>query len=199
VVVLYSLPNVGYNQYEYQSPLEERLDMPSVLYQCPVTMQKGCYQLEDAWEDFYEWAEAYFGPFHLFEDQDLLPLPCYGTWKKAGEPHSHEDFMKWLKGHKPKIAARVAKMPKVPKAASVSTATEEEVAIEFQTSAGYPRKKKPETQRQKMKKVDATKEKRSAAGKKAWETRKKQEEKAGRKGKAKCRCEEGLGNSQKKG
>jgi hypothetical protein len=138
-------------------------------------MHKGCYQLEDAWEDFYEWAEAYFGPFHLFEDQDLLPLPSYGTWKKAGEPHSHEAFMTWLKDYKPKIAARVAKMPKVPKAASVATATEKEVAIEFQTSAGYPRKKKPETQRQKMKKKDAAKEKRSAAGKKAWETRRKKE------------------------
>ena len=152
------------------------------LYRCPVTKQKGYYQLDDAWNDFYEWAEAYFGPYHAFDELDMLPLPCYAIWKVAGEPHSHWDFMAWLKNQYPKSAEEIEAMEKVPKTNASASAT---LAVQKEskpTSKPKIRKSaleafaKTEKNGKKKKKPPKPCD-RSAAAKKAWETRRKNREK----------------------
>ena len=170
---LYICPKVSYNQGDQIAFVQEGEIMP--LYRCPVTKQKGYYQLNDAWDDFYQWAEAYFGPYHAFDELDMLPLPCYAIWELAGEPHSHWDFMAWLKTRYPKFAEDVESMEKVPKTDASVAATlvtqdilkpkAKKIGTKAFTKNGKKKKKPP-------KPCD-----RSAAAKKAWETRRKNREK----------------------
>lgn len=70
-------------------------------YQCPVCGQQGIYHHGD---DFYEWAESYFGPFHTHESHDLLPMPCHEHFEEAGRPCTHEHFQTWLS---PRVVKKV--------------------------------------------------------------------------------------------
>jgi hypothetical protein len=69
------------------------------VYQCPVTKQRGHFHVDS----FYEWAQEYFGEFHTWEEDDVLPLPCYKIFILAGKPQTHEAFVVWMKKKYPTI------------------------------------------------------------------------------------------------
>ena len=64
------------------------------LYRCPITGQNGHMKAGS----FFEWARVYFGEFHTYEDNDLVPVPSHYIWKKSGKPKTHKKFVEWCAG-----------------------------------------------------------------------------------------------------
>ena len=64
------------------------------IYRCPITGQNGHLHLGSN-GSFFDWAREYFGEFHTYEDNDLVPVPCHRMWVMAGKPQTHAKFIEW--------------------------------------------------------------------------------------------------------
>ena len=62
-------------------------------YKCPLTGQTG--HLHVGRMSFYEWARKYFGEFHTYEDDELVPVPCHRIFVQSGKPKTHSEFIGW--------------------------------------------------------------------------------------------------------